>query len=263
METQEKNSELINNIVTYWDNQPCNILNSIGAVGTREYFDKNSENRYFVEPHIKTFADFSNYKNKRVLEIGCGIGSDGAEFAKHGANYIGIDISQNSLDIAKKRFDVYNLSGEFHKISGDDTQLTKLGKFDLVYSFGVIHHYPNVQAIIDNVYNLLNDTGVFKFMVYATHSWKNAMIKAGLDRYEAQDNCPLANTYTTEELQKLLGEKFVNINIIQDHCFMYNVPDYKQRKYTLESWFQAMPVEMRQAIKQYLGWHLLVTATKK
>lgn len=262
METQEKNNELINNIVTYWDNQPCNILNSIGAVGTREYFDKNSENRYYVEPHIKTFADFANCEEKRVLEIGCGIGSDGAEFAKHGADYVGIDISQNSLDIAKKRFEVYNLKGEFHKLSGDDKKCQQLGRFDLIYSFGVIHHYPNVQEIIDNVHTLLSENGVFKFMVYATHSWKNAMIKKGLDRYEAQDNCPLANTYTIEEIYTLLGNKYKNISVKQDHCFMFNIPAYKQRKYVLEPWFEVMPKEMRDAIKEYLGWHLLVSATK-
>lgn len=260
METQDKN--LIKKIISYWDNQPCNILNSNSAIGTYEYFEENSSNRYLVEPHIKSFADFQSYKGKRVLEIGCGIGADGVEFAKHGAEYVGIDISCSSLEIAKKRFSVYNLKGSFYEMSGDDPALINLGKFDLVYSFGVIHHYPNAHAIINNIYELLTDDGVFKFMVYATNSWKNAMIRSGLDQYEAQVNCPLANTYTTEQINALLVDKFKNITITQDHCFMYNIADYKQRVYTLEPWFSNMPSEMINAIRKYLGWHLLVTCIK-
>lgn len=255
--------DLIKKITDYWDNQPCNILNSTGEVGSKEYFDKNSQNRYFVEPHIRDFAGFHLAQGKRVLEIGCGIGADGAEFAKNGADYVGIDISEKSLEVAKKRFDVYNLRGDFHKLSGDDPKLKELGKFDIVYSFGVIHHYPNVQEIINNVHYLLNGTGEFRFMVYAKNSWKNAMIRKGLDRYEAQDNCPLANTYTPEEIHDLLDPKYKIMSIVQDHCFMYNIPDYKKRVYTLEPWFAAMPEDMRAAIKEYLGWHLLVKAVKK
>ena len=255
--------DLIKKITDYWDNQPCNILNSTGEVGSKEYFDKNSQNRYFVEPHIRDFAGFHLAQGKRVLEIGCGIGADGAEFAKNGADYVGIDISEKSLEVAKKRFNVYNLRGDFHKLSGDDPKLKELGKFDIVYSFGVIHHYPNVQEIINNVHYLLNDTSEFRFMVYAKNSWKNAMIRQGLDRYEAQDNCPLANTYTHEEINDLLSEKFNVLNIKQDHCFMYNIPDYKKRIYTLEPWFAVMDEDMRAAVKEYLGWHLLVKATKK
>ena len=132
----------------------------------------------------------------------------------------------------------------------------------MIYSFGVIHHYPNIEKIIDNVHNLLNDRGEFKFMVYARNSWKNAMIRKGLDRYEAQDKCPLANTYTHENIYDLLNKQFHIESIKQDHCFMYNIPDYKKRIYTLEPWFAAMSDDMREAVKEYLGWHLLVKATK-
>lgn len=255
--------DLIKKIVDYWDNQPCNILNSTGEIGSKEYFDKNSQNRYFVEPHILKFAQFETYRDKRVLEIGCGIGSDGAEFAKNGADYVGIDISEKSLAVAKQRFEVYNIKGSFYNLSGDDPELLNFGKFDLIYSFGVLHHYPNIEKIIQNVHNLLNKNGEFKFMVYAKNSWKNAMIKKGLDRYEAQDNCPLANTYTHEDIINLLDDKFIVESLKQDHCFMYNIPDYKKRIYTLEPWFAAMPEDMRAAVKEYLGWHLLVKATKK
>jgi len=255
--------DLIKKIINYWDNQPCNVLNSTSEFGTEFYFNENSEWRYKVEPHIRDFAQFYNYSGKRVLEIGCGIGADGAEFAKHGADYTGIDISKESIDIAKKRFEVNNLSGNFYVCSGDNTQELNLEDFDLVYSFGVIHHYPNQKQIINNVYNILRPGGEFKFMVYAKNSWKYAMIKKGLDRYEAQAGCPYADVYTKDDIYNLLEEKFKIERIRQDHCFMYNITEYKKQNLVLEPWFAAMPEDIRAAIKEYLGWHLLVKAVKK
>lgn len=99
-------------------------------------------------------------------------------------------------------------------------------------------------------------------MVYARDSWKYAMIQAGLDQFEAQAGCPYADVYTKEDIHNLLDRKFRVESIEQAHCFMYNVPKYKQHIFELEPWFEAMPEEMREAVKKYLGWHLLVVAKK-
>ena len=158
---------------------------------------------------------------------------------------------------------MFELEGEFHNIDMTDlTALKQLGKFDLVYSYGVIHHFPNIEKIIANVHTILNTNGEFKFMVYAKNSWKYAMIKKGLDQFEAQSDCPYADAYTSEEIEKLLGKKFTIERLRQAHCFMYNIEKYKQGQFELEPWFEAMPELMRDAVKEYLGWHLLVKAIK-
>jgi 2-polyprenyl-3-methyl-5-hydroxy-6-metoxy-1,4-benzoquinol methylase len=254
-------NDLIEKITTYWDAQPCNIKHSLSEVGSEKFFEENSRKRYFVEPHIKDFCQFHLYQGKRILEIGCGLGADAAEFVKHGAEYVGIDISKESIELAKKRFECQGLVGEFHVHSGDQ-DLTKFGKFDMVYCLGVLHHYPAPEQIIDNVHNVLVEGGEFKFLVYAKNSWKYAMIQKGLDQFEAQSGCPYAKVYTREEVYSLLGDKFQMGRIRQDHCFMYNVEKYKQGIYELEPWFEAMPEMMRTAMKEYLGWHLLVKAIK-
>jgi SAM-dependent methyltransferase len=137
-----------------------------------------------------------------------------------------------------------------------------LGTFDLVYSFGVIHHFPAIDVIVNNVHAALNPGGEFRFMVYAKNSWKYAMIQKGLDQFEAQAGCPYAQAYSKEDIYSLLGEQFHVERLRQDHCFMYNVDAYKAGRYELEPWFEAMPEAHRQAVKEYLGWHLLVKAKK-
>ena len=117
--------------------------------------------------------------------------------------------------------------------------------------------------MIDNIHHVLLPDGELRFLVYAKNSWKYAMIQKGLDQFEAQSGCPYARAYTKEEIYTLLNGKFDVLRIRQAHCFMYNVEQYRQGNYELESWFAEMSEEMRTAIKEYLGWHLLIKAKKQ
>ena len=250
-------------IKRYWNTQPCNIKHGKSDIGTAEFFQEVSERRYKVESHIPEFAGFHLWAGKRVLEIGCGIGSDAEEFAKHGADYVGIDLSDQSIALCQQRFEVLGLEGEFHNIDVTDIDaLTTLGEFDLVYSYGVIHHFPGIDRIISNVNEVVKPGGEFRYMVYAKNSWKYAMIQKGLDQFEAQSGCPYAQAFSKEEIYNLMSNGWTIERLRQDHCFMYNVDAYKQGKYELEPWFDAMPDAMRQAVREYLGWHLLVKARK-
>jgi 2-polyprenyl-3-methyl-5-hydroxy-6-metoxy-1,4-benzoquinol methylase len=232
--------------------------------GTEQYWNEVSERRFFVEPHLRDFASFHLWRGKRVLEIGSGIGSDAVEFARHGAEYVGIDISVESVTMSQQRFELLGLEGKFHVMDGADTEsVAKLGKFDLVYSCGVLHHYPDMGTCLDNIRDALVPNGEFRMLVYAKNSWKYAMIQKGLDQFEAQAGCPYAKAYSKEEIYQLLNSRDLEVlRIRQDHNFMYNVPKYRQGEYELEPWFAVMPEEMRAAIKEYLGWHLLVKARR-
>ena len=250
-------------IQRYWNNQPCNIKHGDSEPGSLEFFKQVSARRYRVEPHIAEFAGFHLWAGKRVLEIGPGIGSDAAEFARNGAEYYAIDYSEESVKLARQRFVVEELEGEFFcGDASDAATYVGLDPMDLVYSYGVIHHFPALDRILDNVYDILNPGGEFRFMVYAKNSWKQAMIYKGLDQYEAQAGCPYARSFAKEEINEILGSRFHVERLRQDHCFMYNVEAYNAGRYELEPWFAAMPDSMREAVREYLGWHLLVKAKK-
>ena len=250
-------------IVEYWNRQPCNVGHSDHPVGTVEYFEAVTDKRYQAEPHILDFAGFHLWRGARVLEIGCGIGTDAEQFARHGAEYVGIDLSQASLAICQQRFQTLELPGDFIHCDVTDQQALKgLGQFDLVYSYGVLHHVPGMRDHLENISTVMSPGSELRFMVYARNSWKYAMIQKGLDQFEAQAGCPYAEAYTREEITDLVQGLFKIERIRQDHCFMYNVPKYKQGIFELEPWFEAMEPTMRDAVKEYLGWHLLVQARK-
>ena len=100
----------IENVRRYWDNRPCNVRHSSLPVGTREYFDEVEARKYFVEPHIPAFAEFDRWKDKRVLEIGCGIGTDTINFARAGAEVVACDLSPESIKIARQRAEVFGFA---------------------------------------------------------------------------------------------------------------------------------------------------------
>jgi SAM-dependent methyltransferase len=264
--------QTIENVTEYWNRRPCNIKHSKSEYGTKQYFDEVEARKYYVEPHIKKFADFARWRDKRVLEIGCGIGTDAINFVRAGAAYTGLELSAESLDVTKKRFAVYGLQPEA-LLEGNAEELDKIftcitdqsKQFDLIYSFGVIHHTPQPRRVIEQIatLNLLkHKTGELRIMVYAARSWKAAMIEAGLDQPEAQYGCPIAYTYTNESVHKLMLDLF-NINSIeQDHIFPYVIEKYKNYEYELQPYFKVMPSNIFDALKKTLGWHLLVIATR-
>lgn len=251
-------------VEAYWNSRPCNIRHSQKKVGTVEYFNEVEQRKYFVEPHIPIFADFDRWKGKRVLEIGCGIGTDAINFARAGADYVGIDLSSESLDIARSRFAVFGLSGTLYCGNAEELGevLCEEAPFDLIYSFGVLHHTPNPEKALDSAREKISATGELRIMLYAQPSWKSALIGAGLQQPEAQSGCPIAEAYTAGEVDALLvASGWVCTSLSRAHIFPYKIEDYVNYKYIKEPWFEVMPPEIIEALERELGWHWLIQAT--
>jgi len=253
----------IEEVKKFWNDRPCNVRHSSKEVGTEEYFNEVERKKFFVEPHILDFTNFEQWNGKKVLEIGCGLATAGINFALRGAEYTGVELSEESLSLAKKRFEVFGQDGAFY--SGNAEQLSSfvpVETYDLIYSFGVIHHSPHPEKIVSEIKKYMNENSVLKIMLYAKNSWKNYMIDAGLDQPEAQYGCPIANTYTKEDVVELLDGYDV-LSIEQDHIFPYQVETYKRGEYIKQPWFEAMSPEMFRTLEKNLGWHLLITAKLK
>jgi len=255
----------LSSVREFWNARPCNVRHSRQPMGSKEYFDEVEARKYFVEPHIPKFAQFNNWKGLRVLEIGCGIGTDAVNFARAGAFYTGVELSSASLDIAKRRFEIFELEGRLLEGNAESiNELLRNETFDLIYSFGVLHHTPDFATALRSIRALCHGNTKFKFMVYAKNSWKSHMIDMGLDQPEAQTGCPIANTYGEDEIPVILRDCGFEVSLLaKDHIFPYKVEKYLRYEYEKEDWFEAMPPKMFSDLEKRLGWHLLVTATPK
>src|SRR5215467_12242702 len=142
------------NVHDYWNSRPCNIRHSPKPLGTREYFDEVEARKYLVESHIPAFAEFERWRGKKVLEIGCGIGTDTINFARHGAQVTAVDLSGKSLEIARQRAAVFGFEDRIRFIQANAEELSAVipvEAYDLIYSFGVIHHTPNPERVLEQM----------------------------------------------------------------------------------------------------------------
>lgn len=251
----------IDQIREYWDSRPCNIQHSQRELGSREYFDEVEAKKFRAEPHIPDFCGFDDWCGKKVLEIGCGIGTMAINFARAGAQYVGVELSEKSLDLTRQRFRVYDQPGKFYVADAENLSKTvPIEHYDMIFSWGVIHHSPDPERIIRQCEYYMTSGSVLKLMVYANHSWKNYMIESGFDQPEAQTGCPLAHTFTADQVRVMLGPRFMIESIEQDHIFPWQIEPYKRGEWIRQPWFEAMPDPVFKVLERHLGWHLMVTA---
>ncbi len=267
----------IGRVKEYWDRRPCNIRHSTRPVGSREYFDEVEARKYMVEPHIPGFAEFEKWRGKKVLEIGCGIGTDTINFARHGARVSSVDLSEKSLELARQRVAVYGAQEQVQFYRGNAEELSGLvpvEAYDLIYSFGVIHHTPHPERVLEQVKRYTRPGTTVKIMVYHRRSWKVLGILLGEGRgqfwklkdlvaknSEAQTGCPITYTYSRREGRELLERHGFGVReVAVEHIFPYRIADYVQYRYVRESYFRWMPAGLFRALEKRLGWHLCLTA---
>jgi ubiquinone/menaquinone biosynthesis C-methylase UbiE len=139
------------------------------APGTRDFFRDVEEHRYRLEPHIRELARFARWRDQDVLDAGCGIATDGVQFARAGARYTGLDFSGEALTLARRRFELEELDGTF--VQGSVASLPfPDDSFDLVYSHGVIHHIPETETAVAEFERVLRPGGSALVMVYHRNS---------------------------------------------------------------------------------------------
>lgn len=265
----------IEDVRAYWNARPCNIRHSTKPLGTREYFDEVESRKYFVEPHIPRFAEFERWKGKKVLEIGCGIGTDTMNFARAGAMVTAVDLSDESLQVARKRAEVLGLQSSITFIQANAERLSEyvpVETYDLVYSFGVIHHTPHPENVIREIHKYMGSQSELKIMVYNRYSWKVLwiLLKYGKGAFwkldelvakysEAQTGCPVTYTYSRKSVKDLL-HGFTVTRIIVDHIFPYSIPQYKQHKYKKVWYFAVLPKLVFRILEKTAGWHMCINA---
>jgi len=137
--------------------------------GTPEFFSEVERHRYELEPHIRKIVDFPRWAGSRVLEVGCGVATDGLQFARARAKYTGLDSSERALDLARRRFEFEDAAGEF--VAGSATNLPFDDEtFDLVYSHGVLHHIPETRKAVAEMHRVLKPIGTALVMLYHRRS---------------------------------------------------------------------------------------------
>lgn len=256
----------------HWDADPCgsHYAEDLGKELNLAWFEEVERYRYqSYAPWMHKLVMFEKFRSKDVLEIGSGLGTDSVQFAKHGANVSCLDLSLGHLNHAKKNFELRGLSAKF--IHGDAEELCfHDASFDAVYSNGVLHHTPNIQAALNEVYRVLKPGGSAVIMLYAEnslHYWRQLFYDKGVRQGEIFNHSigdimsrhvelsqnggtPLVEAFTGIQARTLFKNSgFESISI--NKCQM--TPD------EVPWWLKPIPLA---ALEKLAGWNLLVKAQK-
>jgi len=191
----------------FWQANPCGVKFADAEPGTRRFYELVEAHRYATEWHIPSAAGFAAARGLKVLEIGCGLGTDGAQFAKSGADYTGVDLTDAAVELARRRFELFDLPGNFQTADAENLDFPD-ESFDLVYSHGVLHHTPDPAKAIREIHRVLRPGGRAVVMLYHRDSYNycvniSLVRRAGAQLLKWDSGVSLVHKLTGEPLDKL------------------------------------------------------------
>jgi ubiquinone/menaquinone biosynthesis C-methylase UbiE len=246
----------------FWEERPCGSADASGAVGTIEFFEEVERQRYTGDDFMPEVVGFDRWKGKRILEVGCGLGTDLLQFVRGGAEVYAIDLTTRGASLTRKRLQLYGYKGEL--VVGDSEKLPFASDFfDLVYSWGVIHHTPDTEAAAREIVRVCKPGGRVLVMLYHRRSLLalQAWIRYGLLRGKPfrsprqliaeHVESPGTKTYTARQARELFPQ-------LENTAIQRIVTRYDMRigrRTFLPRW-------TRRFVPSHLGWFMVINGAK-
>jgi ubiquinone/menaquinone biosynthesis C-methylase UbiE len=240
-----QNEFLKEQVQHYWNKQSCGTEVTNKHKFSKNYFDEIENFRYSIEPEIFSFAQFSRYSNKKVLEVGVGAGTDFIQWIRSGAKGYGIDLTPEAIENTKIRLELENLKAAELKISDAENLPYPNDFFDLVYSWGVIHHSPDTEKCLGEIARVAKSGGRIKIMIYnrrslfAFYRWLiegffrarpfQSISKVLWNNQES----PGTKAYTKKEAIKMISKFPLKIISIKSTVSAHDLLYYKSRKHRI------------------------------
>lgn len=261
-------SELKTQVQKFWNSEPCGTR----YLGSREDFDEHARVRYLLEPFIPEFAGFEHAAGRRVLEIGVGMGADYLEWLKAGAVASGVDLSSASLERARQRCAIAGYSSDLNLADAEKLPFPE-NTFDIVYSYGVMHHSADPAQCVREARRVLKPGGQLRIMIYHHRSLTGLMLwlRYGLLRGKSLRQAvfdhlesPGTNSYTQEEALRLL-EGFEGIHMRQEFSpgdLLLHQPSERFRGVFYRMIWRMYPRDLARALGRRWGLFLMISARK-
>jgi ubiquinone/menaquinone biosynthesis C-methylase UbiE len=255
-----------------WGKDPAGaVYGGDREFGSLEFFEEVERHRYQeYAPWMHEVMGFDRYAGRRLLEVGCGMGTDLLQFARGGAICTGVDLTPRSIEISRHRFQLYGIPGSFLVTDGERLPFPD-NTFDVVYSNGVLHHTPDTAAAVQEIHRVLKPGGIAKVMLYYRHSfnyWGEIILHRGLLRGAllrgqtpeqimgrfveyGDDTEPLVKVYSRSQARELF-QPFRSID------FEIN----QMTRAEFHALGPLIPEPLFRLLRERFGWSLIISARK-
>lgn len=252
----------------FWNAAPCGTR----YLDEKDDFTAHARARYELEPFIFNFADFHRARGRKVLEIGVGMGADYLEWLKAGAHATGVDLSPASIERARQRCKAAGLEPDLRVADAEQLPFSD-NSFDVVYSYGVMHHSPNTQRCVTEAFRVLKSGGQARIMIYQHPSLTGAMLwlRFGLIqgkslRQSVFDHLesPGTKSYTKQEARQLMAG-FRNLTLRVEFSpgdLLLHQPSQKFQSMFYRIVWKLFPRFLIRKLGRPWGLFLLITGSK-
>jgi ubiquinone/menaquinone biosynthesis C-methylase UbiE len=253
---------------SFWNAAPCGAR----YMGSSDDFDGHTLERYRLEPHITRFAGFAEAKGLRILEIGVGMGSDYLAWLQAGALATGVDLSENSVRSARRRCELAGHTPDLHVADAESLPFSD-NSFDVVYSYGVMHHSPDTARCLHEAWRVLKPGGQVRIMIYHHPSLTGLMLwlRFGMPRrktlrqsvYDYLES-PGTKSYTHKEARSLATD-FQGVTmeqVLSPGDLMMNKPSQRFQSWGYRMIWKCYPRSLVKRFARRFGLFLLITGRK-
>jgi len=252
----------------YWNAASCGTEFIKQKKFSREYFQAIEDFRYTIEPEIFAFAQFTRYHGKKILEVGVGAGTDFLQWVRAGAHCYGIDLTEEAIAHINHRLQLYGFSADI-KVADAEQLPYDNNSFDLVYSWGVIHHSPNTPQCFAEIVRVTKPGGTIKIMIYNRYSlfalyrylqcalFKGKPFKSLKNVLFHHQESPGTKAYTFRETKKMLADLPVTIKQLKAPVSQHDLLYYKAKPFKWLAYLLACLFGWNR-----VGWFMLIELEK-
>lgn len=246
-------------VKAYWNSHVHDWKVAKSEAGSKQFFEEIEAYRFEKLHYLPRVVNFEGYRDKDILDVGCGVGNDLSRFAKAGARVTGIDLAEHSVELARRNFEFRNLVGRFLLMNGESMEFQD-ESFDLVYCHTVLHFTPNPDKMVEEIYRVLRPGGTAILMTVNRRSWLNVLQKVMSVEIDHLDS-PIFYRYSIAEFKSMLRQ-FRNVEIVPER-FPVKTKVHGGIKATLyNSAFVGLFNVLPRAMTARTGHHLMAFATK-
>jgi ubiquinone/menaquinone biosynthesis C-methylase UbiE len=251
---------MIEKIQDYWNHRIHDLEMTDHPVGSKAFFDDLDDYRFDKLHYLPKLVDFSSFRGQRLLEVGCGIGTDLVRFAKGGARVTGLDLSQTAIDLARKNFEMNGVTADELRVGNGEALPYGDATFDVVYGHGVVQYTADAPQLIRECHRVLKPGGTAIFMVYNRVSWLNALSKVMKVALEHED-APVLKKYSIAEFRELL-KPFADTRIVPERFPVKSRLHKGWKGVAFNTMFVGTFNALPRSWVRPLGWHLMAFCGK-
>jgi SAM-dependent methyltransferase len=243
----------------YWNRHIHDLEITTHPVGSPGFFADLDQYHFEKLHHLLRLVDFDGYTGRKVLEVGCGAGTDLVRFRKGGAQVTGVDLSAAAVTLARQNFEQQGLDADLREADGEHLPFAD-ASFDLVYAHGVVQYTADPQALVNECLRVLRPGGEAVFQVYNRISWLNALSKLMKVPLE-HDDAPVLLKYSAGEFRALLSG-FHDIRIVEERFPVKSRLHGGWKGTLFNTFFVGTFNALPRALVRRFGWHLLAFGRK-